>query len=305
MKKYFLIIIIFFVSSLQHKLDAQELKCSVQVLTQKVQGTNKQVFETLQNAMFEFMNNRVWTNHVFGADERIECNFVFNITEQISADEFKGDLQIQVRRPVYNSSYNSVALNFKDNDIHFQYVEYQPLEFNPTTHLSNLTSILAFYAYVVIGLDYDTFGLEGGTPFFEMAQQIVNNAQNAPQRGWKAFESTSRRNRYWLVNSLMDEDYKNVRRFFYTYHRRGLDLMDSKVDQGRSEIAESLKLLQDVYRNKPDPFLFPLQIVFDAKSDEFVNVFSEGQTAEKNRVHAILTEIDPANSSKYEKITEN
>jgi hypothetical protein len=230
---------------------------------------------------------------------------VFNITEQISADEFKGDLQIQVRRPVYNSSYNSVALNFKDNDIHFQYVEYQPLEFNPTTHLSNLTSILAFYAYVVIGLDYDTFGLEGGTPFFEMAQQIVNNAQNAPQRGWKAFESTSRRNRYWLVNSLMDEDYKNVRRFFYTYHRRGLDLMDSKVDQGRSEIAESLKLLQDVYRNKPDPFLFPLQIVFDAKSDEFVNVFSEGQTAEKNRVHAILTEIDPANSSKYEKITEN
>ncbi len=305
MKKIIFLSFVIFVNIFHSNTEAQELKCSVQILSQKVQGTNKQVFETLQNAIFEFMNNRIWTNHVYSVDERIECAFVFNITEQTSADEFSGSLQLQVRRPVYNSSYNSVELNFKDDNISFQYVEFQPLEFNPSTHLSNLTSILAYYAYIVLGFDYDTFSLEGGTPYFETAQRIVTNAQNASQSGWKAFEDSRRRNRYWLVNSLLDEDYSNVRRFYYVYHRRGLDLMDSKVEQGRTEIAESLKLLQEVYRDKPDPYLFPLQVVFDAKSDELVNIFSESQPDEKNRIHTILTEIDPSNSSKYEKIISN
>ncbi len=284
-------------------IHAQELQCNVQVVSQKVQGTNKQVFETLQTAIFEFMNNRNWTNHVFSPDERIECNIMFNITEQVSADEFKGELQIQVRRPVFNSSYYSTLLNYKDNDIHFRYVEFQPLEFNPTSHISNLTSLLAYYAYIILAIDYDTFASEGGTQFLQMAEQIVNNAQNAPEKGWKAFESTTRKNRYWFVTNLLDEDYENVRQFYYRYHRHGLDVMDAKPEQGRDEIAESLKLLQEVFREKPDPFLYPLQVVFDAKSDEFVNVFSEGQVQQKNEVYTILSEIDPSNSSKYEKIT--
>lgn len=297
---FFLVLLIFPVL-----LHGQELKCNVSVISSKVQGTNKQVFQTLQTAIYEFMNTQTWTNHVYGIDERIECNLVINISEQISADQFKGDLQLQVRRPVYNSSYNTVTFNYKDNDIQFDYVEYEPLEFNRTAHTSNLTSILAYYAYIILGLDYDTFSPEGGTDFFNQAELIVNNAQNTPERGWKAFEDASRKNRYWLVNNLLDEDYSKVREFYYRYHRHGLDVMDEKPDQGRDEIAESLELLQEIYRDKPDPYLFPLQILFDAKSDELVNVFSEGPTQQKNQAYTILSEIDPANGSKYQKIIQN
>ena len=151
MRRFFIIILIIISPSF---LIAQELKCNVQIVTQQIQGTNKQVFQTLQNAIYEFMNNRVWTNHVFGPEERIECNMLFNITEQLSADEFRGTLQIQSRRPVFNTNYNTVMLNYMDNDIHFKYIEFEPLEFDINTHISNLTSILAYYAYVVLALDY-------------------------------------------------------------------------------------------------------------------------------------------------------
>lgn len=281
---------------------SQELQCNVSVVSSKIQGSNKSVYQTLQTAINEFMNNRVWTNHVFDVEERIECNIQINITEELSTDEFKGDIQIQSRRPVYNSSYNTVIFNYKDNDVQFRYVEYETLEFNPTSHLSNLTSLLAFYAYIIIGLDYDTFSSEGGSPYFQIAEGIVSNAQSASEKGWKAFQSTSRKNRYWLVNSILDDKYRQVRAFNYQYHRMGLDLMDAKLAEGRSNIAESLKLLQEVYRAKPDPYMQYLKMVFDAKADEFVNVFSDSFPDEKARVIAILTEIDPTNSKKYEEI---
>ena len=280
----------------------QELKCNVQVVTQQIQGTNKQVFQTLQTAIYEFMNTTVWTNHVYGIDERIECNFLFNITEQLSADEFKGTLQIQSRRPVYNTNYNTVMFNYMDNDIHFRYVEFEPLQFDETQHLSNLTSILAFYAYIILGLDYDSFSYEGGTPYFQKAENIVNNAQNAREVGWKAFESTSHKNRYWLINDILDDKYSPVREFIYRYHRHGLDVMDEKVVEGRAVIAESLENLQKVYREKPDPFMQLLKIILDAKADELVNIFSESFVEEKNRVVTILQEIDPSNQPKYQKI---
>lgn len=280
----------------------QELKCNVQVVTQQIQGTNKQVFQTLQTAIYEFMNTTVWTNHVYGIDERIECNFLFNITEQLSADEFKGTLQIQSRRPVYNTNYNTVMFNYMDNDIHFRYVEFEPLQFDETQNLSNLTSILAFYAYIILGLDYDSFSFEGGTPFFQKAENIVNNAQNAREVGWKAFESTSHKNRYWLINDILDDKYAPIREFNYRYHRHGLDVMDEKVVEGRAVIAESLENLQKVYREKPDPFMQLLKIILDAKADELVNIFSESFVEEKNRVVTILQEIDPSNQPKYQKI---
>ncbi len=280
----------------------QELKCNVQVVTQQIQGTNKQVFQTLQTAIYEFMNTTVWTNHVYGIDERIECNFLFNITEQLSADEFKGTLQIQSRRPVYNTNYNTVMFNYMDNDIHFRYVEFEPLQFDETQHLSNLTSILAFYAYIILGLDYDSFSYDGGTPFFQKAENIVNNAQNAREVGWKAFESTSHKNRYWLINDIIDDKYAPIREFNYRYHRYGLDVMDEKVVEGRAVIAESLENLQKVYREKPDPFMQLLKIILDAKADELVNIFSESFVEEKNRVVTILQEIDPSNQPKYQKI---
>ncbi len=295
-------IITIFLILIPFQIFGQELKCNVQVVTQQIQGTNKQVFQTLQTAIYEFMNTTVWTNHVYGIDERIECNFLFNITDQLSADEFKGTLQIQSRRPVYNTNYNTVMFNYMDNDIHFRYVEFEPLQFDETQHLSNLTSILAFYAYIILGLDYDSFSFEGGTPFFQKAENIVNNAQNAREVGWKAFESTSHKNRYWLINDILDDKYAPIREYNYRYHRHGLDVMDEKVVEGRAVIAESLENLQKVYREKPDPFMQLLKVILDAKADELVNIFIESFVEEKNRVVTILQEIDPSNQPKYQKI---
>jgi len=284
---------------------AQELKCNVQVVSQQVQGTNKQVFETLQSAIYEFMNNKVWTNHVYGTEERIECNLMFNIQEQLSADEFRGTLQIQSRRPVFNTNYFTVMLNIMDNDIQFRYIEFEPLEFDPTSHISNLTSILAYYAYMVLALDYDSYGFEGGTPFLQAAEKIVDNAQNVPEKGWKPFDNTSHKNRYWLVKDFMDSDYAPIREFIYRYHRQGLDMMDAKAVETRAEIAINLELLQTVYRKKPDPFMHPMHVLFDAKADEFINVFSESFPEERARVSALLNEIDQANATKYKAIVES
>ncbi|MCK4919729.1 MAG: DUF4835 family protein [Bacteroidales bacterium] len=293
-------IILFIAFTLPSQLFSQELDCNVQVVSQQIQGTNKQVFETLQNAIFEYMNNKVWTNHVFSTQERIECNMMFNITDQISADEFRGTLQIQASRPVFNSNYNTTMLNFLDNDIHFNYIEFEPLEFDMNSHISNLTSILAFYAYVILALDYDSFSFEGGTAFWQAAEKIVDNSQNAPQKGWKPFDNTSHRNRYWLVKDYVDEDYSLCREFIYRYHRLGLDLMDGKIIEGRTEIASNLELLQKVYRQKPDPFMQPLHMIFDSKADEMISIFSESFQEEKNRAYEILNEIDQANAKKYE-----
>ncbi|GAB4281475.1 MAG: DUF4835 family protein [Marinilabiliales bacterium] len=277
---------------------AQELNCRVQIQHQQIQGSNTQIFQTLQNAIFEFMNNTKWTDHVFSMDERIECNIMINITQQLSTDEYKATIQVQSTRPVYNTTYNSVLLNYQDNDFQFQYVEFQPLDFSLTTFNSNLTSVLAYYAYIIIGLDYDSFSLNGGTEFFQKAETIVNNAQSAKEAGWKAFESN--KNRYWLVENLLQKKYSGVRECIYQYHRLGLDVMSEKPADGRAVIAESLKLIQKVYRAQPGCFI--LQLFFNAKADEIVNIFSESFTDEKNRVYNILQEVDPANLTKYKKI---
>ncbi len=285
-------------------LQSQELRCNVQVVSQQIQGTNKQVFQTLQNAIYEFMNNRVWTDHVYTMEERIECNLMFNITEQLSADDFKGILTIQVSRPVFNTNYNTTTLNFMDNDIRFRYVEFAPLEFDLNSHLSNLTSILAYYAYYILGLDYDTFSLLGGSSYFSNAERIVLNAQNAAESGWKPMDNIAHKNRYWLVKDMIDTDYEKLREFNYRYHRLGLDVMDEKVAEGRAEITNSLELLQQVYRKKPDPYMYLLRLVFDAKVDEIVNVYTESFPEERNRAHTILTEVDKPNATKYKAILE-
>jgi Domain of unknown function (DUF4835) len=282
-------------------LKSQELRCNVQISSQKVQRTNRQVFETLQSAINEFMNGRAWTNYKFSNNERIECSMLFNIQEY-TGDHFSGTLQIQVRRPVYNSSYNTVLLNYIDSDLEFRYEEFQPLEFSETSHLSNLTSLLAYYAYIILGLDFDSYGLETGTEFFQKAEKVVNNAQNANERGWRAGESTSRRNRYWLINNIMNEEYAPLREFIYVYHREGLDMMYDKIVDARTRIAESLTILQNIYRNRPDPFMHFFQVIMDAKSDEFVNVFQGSMDDEKRRVMALLNQVDPTNGEKYRKI---
>lgn len=284
-------------------LIGQELKCNVQIVSEQIQGTNKKVFETLQGALTEFMNNRNWTNHVFTNEERIECNILINV-QDYSGTDFKGTIQVQARRPVYGSSYNTVLFNYLDQNCQFSYTEFEPLEFSETSFRSNLTSIMAFYAYVIVGLDYDSFSFKGGTELLRKAETVVNNAQSATEKGWKAFDGSSNKNRYWLIQNLLDDKYAQVREFIYKYHRLGLDRMAEKPNEGRDEIAEDLKLLQQVYRAKPDPYMHLMQVIFDAKNDEWVNIFSESIPEEKTRVAKILKEIDAPNSNKYQRITQ-
>ena len=281
---------------------SQELYCNVQVSAQKIQGSNREVFQNMQRDIYEFMNSMVWTDNIFSFSERIECNLLINLDEQLSADEFRGTIQVQLSRPVFNTTYESTVLNFVDNNFQFRYVEFQPLEFNPNSHTSNLVSVLAYYAYLLIGMDFDTYAQGGGTPYFQVAEKIVTNAQNAPEQGWKPYDGSRNRNRYWLVKNILDSEYSGVRQFIYLYHLRGLDRMESDMTQARTEIYESLRRLQEVYRRRPDPFMYYMTVVLDAKADEIVNIFTQGFPEEKNRVVQVLTEIDPANETKYQKI---
>jgi hypothetical protein len=283
-------------------ISGQELNCNVQVSAQRIQGSNRQVFETMQRDIYEFMNSNVWTNQVYSYAERIDCNVLITLNEQLSADEFRGTIQIQLSRPVFNTTYKSTMLNFMDNNFQFRYVEFQPLEFDPSTHKTNLISVLAYYTYIILGFDNDSFAPLGGTEYFQMAEKIVTNAQNAVEPGWKPYDASRNRNRYWLVKNILDKEYEGVRQFMYEYNINGLDKMESRIAEARTSMAESLKLIQEVYRRKPDPFMYYVQIVLEAKSDEFINIFSEAFPEEKSRVVQILTEIDPANKAKYEKI---
>lgn len=282
-------------------LHAQELHCRVTVTHQQIQGTNVKVFETLQTAIYEFLNNKKWTDHIYSIEERIECNITINLTEQVSVDEFKGTVQIQSTRPVFNTSYSSVMFNHMDPNFHIKYVEYQPLEFNEATYTSGLTSILAYYTYIILGMDYDSYSSKGGYEYFQKAEKIVNNAQNAPEKGWKAFEDL--KNRYWLIENLLNDIYSPIRDCYYVFHRQGLDIMAEKAPEGRSAIAESLEELKKVHASKPGCLL--MQIFFNAKADEIVNIFSEAYPDEKARMVNLLSQIDPANSSKYQKISQN
>jgi len=280
---------------------AQELNCKVQVLSQQVQGTDKRVFTTLQTSIYEFMNNRKWTNDNFKNDERIECSLLINVTERPSVDEFKATIQVQSTRPIFKTSYNSTVLNFNDQDFQFKYIENQPLDFQDNMFMSNLTSVLGFYAYVIIGMDYDTYSLNGGTTFLQKALQIVNNAQNTAEPGWRAFESN--KNRYWLINNMLDAPFVNIRECLYNYHRKGLDVMVDDKDGGRAVILESLLTLRKVHQTRP--LSFSMQLFFNAKSDEIINIFKGGFADEKSKIVTLLNDIDPTNSNKYQKIMAN
>jgi hypothetical protein len=298
--RYFLLIVLLSGADLVY---SQELNCNVQVSAQKIQGSNRQVFESMQRDIYEFMNNAVWTNHVYSYAERIDCNILITLTDQFSADEFRGTIQVQLKRPIFNTTYNSTMLNFMDNNFQFRYVEFQPLEFDPNSYRSSLVSVLAYYAYMILGFDYDSFSTLGGTEFFQVAEKIVTNAQNASEPGWKPYDGSRNRNRYWLVKNVLDKEYEGVRRFIHEYNINGLDRMESRTAEARTSIAESLKLLQEVYRAKPDPYMYLIQVILESKTDELVSIFSEAFPEEKSRVIQILVEIDPGNKTKYEKIT--
>jgi len=278
---------------------AQELECQVSVVSQQVQGSNREVYDNMQKAIAEFLNNQSWSDHIFKEEERIQCQFMFNIVERVSDDEFQGSLQIQSSRPIYGASITTVMFNHRDNDVNFKYNEFEPLRYNETQYTSNLISILAFYANIIIGLDYDSFSQDGGSLFFQRAETIVANAQNSNQTGWSAYENN--KNRYWLVENLLNDKFSAMRSCLYRYHRLGLDRMSERIDEGRAEIAEALIELRPAYRENPTAMVF--QVFFTAKSDEIVNIFSQSYPDEKNRVITALKEVDPGNTSKWDRIT--
>jgi len=278
---------------------AQEFICQVNVSSQQVQTTDKSVYEVLQKALYEFVNQKKWSSYTFKAEEKIECNIMINVADR-SGDRYKGTMSVQFRRPVYHTSYYSTILNYVDKDIEFEYLEGQALDFADNTHTSNITSLVAYYLYIFLGLDFDTYSLYGGTPFYQKAEAVVSAAQSAPEKGWKSYESM--KNRYWLVENLTNSSYSAIREGLYKYHRQGLDIMTENMDLGRAGVMESLELFRKAYREKPGLYL--MQLMTDAKVDEFVNVFSQASPMDKTRAVNLLKEIDPANGNKYQKIIE-
>jgi hypothetical protein len=282
------------------QLNSQELNCQISINTSQLQGTaNKQIFDQLQKVVFEFMNNTKWTNDNFTIQEKIECSFFITIKEMTGTDQYSGTLQVQARRPVFKSAYYTQILNIEDDNFQIRFQQFTQLEFNLNTFQNNLTSILAYYAYVVLASDYDSFELEGGTQYWQKAQQIVNNAQNAPETGWKS--SQNQRNRYWLVENTLQPVFKGVRECFYAYHRNGLDIMYQSADEGRAAILKSLDLLKPVYNARPASYV--MTVFFNAKRDELINIFKNGTPEEKNKVIETLMLVDPAGTTKYSKIT--
>lgn len=279
---------------------AQELNCTVNVITAQVEGSEKKVFETFQTAVAEFMNNTTWTTDKFTNQERIECSLQITVSERVSSTDFKASIQVIVRRPVYRTSYYSPLLSFNDENFSFRYIEFQPIEFNETGTIPNLPAVLAYYAYIILGIDYDTFSPQGGTPYFQKAQSIVARMQNAPEKGWRSFENT--RNRYWLAESFSNSIYRPLRDFLYTYHRQGLDIMTEKKEDAVNNIATSIESLKKVHQEVPASFL--MQTIFYAKSDEIVNIFKDAFPEVKTRMISTLSEIDPSNLSKYQTINQ-
>lgn len=278
---------------------AQEINARVTINSSQVQGTNKQVFTTLQNALTEFINNRKWTDATFSVNERIESTFTINISEQ-QDNAFKGSLQIQARRPVYNSGYSTNLLNFQDRQIDFEYIEFEPLEYTENTLNSNLTATIVYYVYLILALDFDSFSPQGGTAFLQTAQQIVTLAQaQSSWVGWKAFESNS--NRHGVITALTDNTSDAFRTMWYQYHRRGLDEMAANPDRGRTTIIEALPALQEVKSTRPTSVI--LQMFADAKLAEVVAIYSKATTQEKKDGHTFLSDIYPTQGTLLEPLT--
>lgn len=272
---------------------AQELNCTVTVNADQVEGTNKSVFETLQAAVSDYMNTTVFTDAQFATNEKIECRLFFTIKEY-DGDIMTGDLQVQSLRPVYNSSYTTTLLNFKDSRIDFSYRENDPLVFSLNNMESQLTAILNFYAYLFLALDFDSFSPEGGTPYFDRLSSIVQMAQSSAEVGWKAFEDT--KNRSAVLSVFTDPATSSIRKLLYDYHRLGFDQMALSVDKGRANVTESLDIIKDIYNKTP--MSVGLSMFKDAKLDELVNLYSKAPAEERTKVYNLLEPIYPTETNR-------
>lgn len=284
-------------------IQAQELNMTVNLNTAQVEGTNQQMFETLKQSITEFYNTTRWTDMTVAENERIECSMLIIVKSVTTENLFSCEMQVQSRRPIYNTTYSSPLINFKDNDFNFVYQEFDRIEFQPQQFTSNLAALLAYYAYLIIGYDMDSYARLGGTPYFQVCENIAQMGQSASTQGgeadgWKAFSST--RNRYALINNLMDEAFHPFREYIYTYHRLGLDIMTENVANGRARIAKDIEVLHTA--NKARPATYVVYTFMDAKNDELVQLFQKGTADEKKAVYDVCMAVDPTRQDQYDKI---
>ncbi len=294
-------VFIFLTLSLFKFLPAQELLIDVQIQHPKIQNVDPTVFDEMKKSITDFMINRRWTDLNFQIEERIHATFVFtfNFAEQ-GGDKFSGTLNVVLQRPVFGTDYNSVLLNLVDKDIDVTYTPFQPMNYSDNTFTDNLTSILAFYAYLMIGVEMDTYSLYGGTPYYEQALAVTQTAQNSTiqYKGWQAVDGP--RNRYNLVENLLNSSYQSLRDFLYIYHRLGLDVMADNVDKGRQEITKSLENFKTVFDKRPNLYL--LQVLLETKRQEIINIYKEATPAEKVAMLNIMKEVDPPYGSRYDQV---
>jgi hypothetical protein len=304
MHKKLLVIILFF--AIASSAGSQELQARLTVIASKVSTQiDKKIFTTLQSALTNFLNQRRWTNDAFQPAEKIQCNFLLTIEQDLGNNVFKGKLTVQAARPVFNTSYDSPIMNFLDDNVTFKYVEFQPVEFNENRVqgndplVANLTALLAFYVNIILGLDYDSFSLRGGDQFFQKAWNIVNNApENADIGGWKSFESL--RNRYWLAENLNSNRFALVHDALYSYYRSGMDLFYENEDAGRNGILNCLNFLNTI--NSENPNSMVMQFFFQGKGNELVKVFSKASSEQKSRARELLTKLDITNAAAYREL---
>lgn len=277
---------------------SQELNCQVIVNSERAQTTEKRVFEDMQNEFTQFLNNQSWTSDVFNNEERIGCNLLITIESQTSITSFNATVQVQAARPIFDSNYESILLNFADRDWNFEYTESQPLYFNENQYMGNLTSMLAYYAYIIIGLDYDSFSKMGGSPHIQKAWNVVTNAQQSNQSGWT--QLSSNRNRYWLAENLLNPQMSAVREGMYNFHRQGMDIFQTQPDDARKTILEVLKGIQSVDKIRPNSIL--VISFFDAKREELLQIFAKGDMTVRRQAYEILIALDPSKTDKYQQI---
>ena len=295
--KHRLTVLVTFITIWAGMLSAQELNCTVEVNSSSVEGTSTDIFKTLQQSITEYLNENQWTNAVFSPNERIECRLFLTVKEY-KDDKVKGEVQVQLSRPVYNSSYTTTLLNFKDTKIEFNYREGDPLTFNENSWENNLTGILNYYAYLFLAMDFDSFSPRGGQAYYDKAASVVQMAQSSGEIGWRTFEDN--RNRSAVLSSFTDANTGMIRDLLYQYHRRGLDEMVTSTDKGRAAITESLKALEQIYDNAP--MSVALTMFRDTKLDELVNVYSKAPQSEREEVYELLKKLYPTDLERINKI---
>ncbi|KAA1247064.1 DUF4835 family protein [Aquimarina sp. RZ0] len=277
--------------------NAQEFNAVVSVNAEQTGNPNLQVFKTLERSVTEFINNTKWTEVDYRTEERIDCSFFITINSNAN-DNFSATLQVQASRPIYGSNYKTSILNINDRQFNFNYLEFQPLNYNPNNFESNLISVVAFYLYTILGVDADTFELNSGTDYFEEAKNIVGTAQGSNSLGWSAQDGTQ--TRFRLNDDLLSGTYDGYRSAMYSYHREGLDIMNTDLKKGKEAILESMKLLEDVHKTRPNSYI--MRVFFDAKADEISSILSGGPPVNIENVMAILGKIAPTYSKKWSEI---